>query len=245
MKARCKKLTTLMATAMAIVLLVPTVAFAAGITRDNFDAKRYADTYADLKAAYGYNEDQLWAHYQAFGIKEGRQVYAKGSSAPAAGITRDNFDAKRYADTYADLKAAFGYNEEQLWTHYQMFGIKEGRQVYAKGASAPAAAPAQQTAQAPAAQPAPAQTGSMSDPQWVFNQISGAAAAHGFTCAIAGNQIDLCAIDLNRKWQILDFVHIGGGTWNIGGWTNFFDDYHEVNVSSINEMLSFIASHAH
>ncbi|MBQ6735692.1 MAG: hypothetical protein IJR00_12395 [Lachnospiraceae bacterium] len=131
-----------------------------GVTKDNFDYKRYADTYADLKKAFGYNKDQLWNHYANFGVKEGRQAYAVGSaaaatapkataSAPAASanITKDNFDYKRYADTYADLKKAFGYNKDQLWNHYSNFGIKEGRKAYSMGAAAAAPAASGGTAE--------------------------------------------------------------------------------------------------
>ena len=158
---RCKQLALLLA--MLMVVLAPMTVKAAppptttGVTQDNFDAKRYADTYADLKKAFGYNEALLWQHYLQFGIKEGRQVYTKSGTtatvAPATtGLTQANFDYKRYADTYADLKKAFGYDAAKLWQHYQTFGIKEGRQAFAKGAAATAVAPA---ATAPAA-PAPA-----------------------------------------------------------------------------------------
>ena len=37
------------------------------------------------------------------------------------------FDAKYYADTYPDLKAAFGYDSAKLLSHWKTFGIKEGR----------------------------------------------------------------------------------------------------------------------
>ena len=37
------------------------------------------------------------------------------------------FDPIYYADTYPDLKAAFGYNEKDLWSHYVTYGRKEGR----------------------------------------------------------------------------------------------------------------------
>ncbi len=42
-------------------------------------------------------------------------------------ITNYLFDAKFYADRYSDLKAAFGYNESELKSHWLNFGIKEGR----------------------------------------------------------------------------------------------------------------------
>ena len=161
---KVKRRSRLMALLLAAVMLalVPVKVQAAppptttGVTQDTFDAKRYADTYADLKKAFGYDEAKLWNHYLTFGIKEGRTVYTKGSNTPATaaaatGITQATFDAKRYADTYADLKKAFGYNESLLWQHYQKYGIKEGRQAFAKGAAAPATAVKATAPAAPAA----------------------------------------------------------------------------------------------
>lgn len=43
-------------------------------------------------------------------------------------ISQYMFDAKFYADKYPDLKAAFGYNETLLRSHFDNFGKKEGRQ---------------------------------------------------------------------------------------------------------------------
>lgn len=37
------------------------------------------------------------------------------------------FDYKTYADTYPDLKAAFGYDAEILYKHYVLYGKAEGR----------------------------------------------------------------------------------------------------------------------
>ena len=37
------------------------------------------------------------------------------------------FDAKYYADKYADLKTAYGYDEEKLYDHFVNYGIEEGR----------------------------------------------------------------------------------------------------------------------
>ena len=51
---------------------------------------------------------------------------AKYSPASKA-LTKNNFDYKAYADTYPDLKAAFGYDKDALWNHYNNFGKKEGR----------------------------------------------------------------------------------------------------------------------
>lgn len=38
------------------------------------------------------------------------------------------FNAGYYADKYGDLKAAFGYNEKALFTHFITHGMREGRQ---------------------------------------------------------------------------------------------------------------------
>ena len=59
--------------------------------------------------------------------------YAGGSApAPAStSVTKKNFDAKAYADTYPDLKAAFGYDKNALWNHYINYGKAEGRTVTA------------------------------------------------------------------------------------------------------------------
>lgn len=38
-----------------------------------------------------------------------------------------NFDATYYADTYADLKNAYGYNYDQLLNHWLIYGRNEGR----------------------------------------------------------------------------------------------------------------------
>jgi hypothetical protein len=51
---------------------------------------------------------------------------AKYSPTPKA-LTKKNFDYKAYADTYPDLKAAFGYDKDKLWDHYNNFGKAEGR----------------------------------------------------------------------------------------------------------------------
>ena len=37
------------------------------------------------------------------------------------------FDAEYYADKYADLKSAYGYDEEKLYDHFVNYGIEEGR----------------------------------------------------------------------------------------------------------------------
>ena len=115
-----------------------TASAATPLTSDNFDSKRYADQYADVKAEHGYDHDKLWNHYVKYGVKENRIAYATngdvGMPDPNAALTKDNFDAARYAEDYADLKSAFGEDRDKLWNHYQNFGVKEGRKAYVIGA---------------------------------------------------------------------------------------------------------------
>ena len=110
-------------------------ATAPGVTYDTFDYRRYADDYDDLKQAFGYNQKQLWNHYLDCGFGEGRTVYlTNGSRATLAnaqtGLNSSNFDYRRYADDYQDLKKAFGYDRSLLWRHFVDFGVSEGRAAY-------------------------------------------------------------------------------------------------------------------
>ncbi|MCR4588458.1 MAG: hypothetical protein K5682_08635 [Lachnospiraceae bacterium] len=124
--------------------------YAAEITYDNFDYVAYADTYADLKEAFGYDKDALYQHYINNGIKEGRTAQTtsgetvSGSTEQTTGnsstctlickrsdfLSKSNFDAARYAADYADLAAAFGTNTNKLYNHYVNNGEKEGRKAY-------------------------------------------------------------------------------------------------------------------
>lgn len=55
--------------------------------KTTLNTRKYADTYADLLNAYGYNNEALWNHYNAYGRNEGRAaedcgktvVYRKGN----------------------------------------------------------------------------------------------------------------------------------------------------------------------
>lgn len=79
-----------------------------------FDAGYYSENYADLKAAYGNDEEELYNHFVQFGIAEGRQAH------PA-------FDVKYYVNNNSDLKAAFGKDYKKALNHYVTCGYKEGR----------------------------------------------------------------------------------------------------------------------
>lgn len=91
----------------------------------SFDYIAYADKYADLKEAFGYDKTALYTHYVTYGIAEGRSVESSGTSKSSGSASE--FDYIAYADRYADLKKAFGYDEAALYAHYVAYGMAEGR----------------------------------------------------------------------------------------------------------------------
>mgnify|MGYP001715599975 CR=1 FL=1 len=94
----------------------------------DFDYQTYADTYPDLKAAFGYNAAALYNHYETNGKAEGRvAIFTDGASSATTVESLATFDYKAYADTYPDLKAAFGYDAAALYNHYVNSGKAEGR----------------------------------------------------------------------------------------------------------------------
>ena len=97
-----------------------------------FDPIYYADTYPDLKAAFGYNEKDLWAHYDKYGRAEGRACTGSTETVGSVKVMKDKtlFDAAFYAAAYPDVVAVFGTNENQLYNHYKKYGKKEGRMAF-------------------------------------------------------------------------------------------------------------------
>lgn len=104
----------LTAMVVATSLVTATLSVSAASSKIVFDAKYYADTYQDLKDAFGYDENALYQHYLSFGIEEGR------SGSPI-------FDVTKYKEAYGDLNKAFGDNWEAYLNHFEEFGLKEGR----------------------------------------------------------------------------------------------------------------------
>ena len=119
-----------------------------------FDAQYYADTYPDVKQAYGYNEYLLYTHYKTFGKAEGRlpfdPAYATAAQAPAAAmqpaavqqpakvLSADpaqvkGFDAAYYAANNPDVVMIMGSDPAVLYRHYLNYGMKEGRKPNASG----------------------------------------------------------------------------------------------------------------
>ena len=50
-------------------------------------------------------------------------------------VVVDGFDYVYYANTYADLKKAYGMDKAKLLHHYYKYGEKEGRKIHADAAS--------------------------------------------------------------------------------------------------------------
>lgn len=81
-----------------------------------FDAKYYANTYADLRQAFGYNASALKNHWNTCGQSEGR------TASPI-------FDAKWYLAHNPDVARAYGAtNYKMAYNHFVSFGFAEGRQ---------------------------------------------------------------------------------------------------------------------
>lgn len=95
---------------------------------ETFDYVAYADRYDDVKEAFGYDRKALYDHYITYGIKEGRKAeFVSDSNVLSQLKTVESFDYVAYADRYADVKEAFGYNRAALYNHYLTYGINEGR----------------------------------------------------------------------------------------------------------------------
>ncbi len=115
-----KKYIRLIAFIGALVLLVGTLPItASAYTASNvpnylFDYRYYADTYPDLKAAFGYNAARLYDHWLNYGCREGR------SPSPV-------YEPKHYRANNPDLKAAFGENWKALYDHFCRCGVNEFR----------------------------------------------------------------------------------------------------------------------
>ena len=134
----------------------------AATLEDVFDAEYYAETYSDLKEAFGYDRDALWNHFITYGLAEGRsmnslidleayraaypdlneafgddwEAYLNHYLTYGAKEGRDSgtgFDAMDYAARYPDLQKAFGEVVLALWKHYEAFGVNENREARDEG----------------------------------------------------------------------------------------------------------------
>ena len=129
---------------MAAVLL--TMIFSSNVahaeeTDSDFNVYAYANRYEDLQKAYGGDLAAYEHHYRTNGIKE----YRNAKPYPGDDIRNSKltfvyvnrvyngvdyqavFDPFYYLDTYPDLKAAFGDNQQLAFNHFIKNGMKEGR----------------------------------------------------------------------------------------------------------------------
>ena len=74
----------------------------------------YVSTYADLRNAYGLDDEAYLKHFVEHGMKEGRQASA-------------SFNVTAYRNRYSDLQKAYGSNLKLYYLHYMNNGIKEDR----------------------------------------------------------------------------------------------------------------------
>lgn len=112
MKKRVKKVMVL---GMVVAMMASsTLCVSAKGLKDVFNAKYYADSYADLKAAFGDNEEALYSHFINYGLAENRKM------SPV-------IDVQAYRAAYPDLNAAYGSDIVAITAHYINYGIAEGR----------------------------------------------------------------------------------------------------------------------
>lgn len=79
-----------------------------------FQAEYYLNRYADLRAAFGNNEQLALKHFVEHGMAERRQASA-------------SFNVTSYYLTYQDLRRTFGQNWSSYYLHYLNYGRREGR----------------------------------------------------------------------------------------------------------------------
>lgn len=106
-----------MVMALSVISIIPQKAEAAINSSADyaFDYIYYSDTYADLKAAYGYNEAALRNHWLTYGIREGR------AGSPI-------YDGRYYLSHNQDLIKAYGANNYvAAYNHFITWGFKEKR----------------------------------------------------------------------------------------------------------------------
>ncbi len=91
------------------------------------DANYYSGRYPDLKNAFGTDARKLMEHWVTYGRFEGRAPNNGFSDAGRVKAMAANLDTKFYANKYADLRNAFGYDAEALYQHWISYGMKEAR----------------------------------------------------------------------------------------------------------------------
>lgn len=120
MKLKLKRIVALAVATMMVCAVVPFTAQSADwIPSDYknyvFDAEFYAAEYPEVAKKYGNTEEALYAHFQEYGVNEGK----RGSP---------TFCAKHYCYYNADISAQFGTDYKAALLHY--IGIKDTSATY-------------------------------------------------------------------------------------------------------------------
>jgi len=79
-----------------------------------YNVNEYLKYNPDLLEGYGYNDEQLLAHFVNYGMNEGRQASSE-------------FNAFTYRERYPDLRSGYGDNLKGYYLHYINYGKLEGR----------------------------------------------------------------------------------------------------------------------
>ena len=91
-----------------------------------FDAQFYADTYPDVKEAYGYDEALLYEHYLLFGKAEGRLPYAGATPAVTIPVTKDlvvtNIDQTQ--EVFEEIQAGYNVLPQNVKNFYNRRDIR-------------------------------------------------------------------------------------------------------------------------
>lgn len=92
---------------------------------EEFNWKQYIKNYDDLMNNPELNtKEKAWQHWIQYGQKEGRTFNRKSISEKD---NINNFDWKKYIDTYIDLKRGDIRTKEKAWEHWINHGRLEGR----------------------------------------------------------------------------------------------------------------------
>ena len=98
-----------------------------------FDPVYYANRWPDLKALH-LDALTLFAHYNLYGVWEGRSAGPMFEHYDGARYLRDNPDVAAYVD--ANTKDFLGSRSNGALAHYVIYGADEGRTAYDQSGTA-------------------------------------------------------------------------------------------------------------
>lgn len=87
------------------------------------DTAWYAAQNPDVVAELGDSPEMMKMHYEVFGRKESRAANEHDVEA----LLRKLFKAEEYAEMYPEVRVIIGTDSEELFRHYLVYGLMEGR----------------------------------------------------------------------------------------------------------------------